>query len=132
MTQYYLSNLRELIKPIDHIPLLSILNPKSVGGNAHENWTLIRFLPLMIGHRVQHEEPAWQILTDLKDIVELVVCPVHTENSFAYLDFNISEHRTRFQEVFPFCDLKPKPFLGTLPTLDSPMWSFSSFMVHAL
>ncbi|XP_023198103.1 uncharacterized protein LOC111610076 [Xiphophorus maculatus] len=91
---------------------------KSVGGNAHENWSLIRFLPLLIGHRVQHEEPAWQILTDLRDIVDLVVCPIHTEDSIAYLDFKISEHRTQFQEVFPNCDLKPKHhFLEHYPHL---------------
>lgn len=82
------------------IPLLSILKPKKLLAVMHDNWTLIRFLPLMTGHRVQHKKPAWRILTDLQDIVELVVCPVHTEDFIAYLDFKILEHRTGFQEVF--------------------------------
>lgn len=101
---------------------------KTVGGNAHENWSLIRFLPLLIGHNVPCEEPAWQVLTDLKDIVDLVVSPIQTEDSIAYLGFKISEHRIKFQEVFPHSELKPKhhylehyPFLirkfGPLVTL---------------
>lgn len=101
-----------------HPVALSFASKKTVGGNAHENWSLIRFLPLLIGQSVSCEEPAWQILTDLKDIVELVVSPVHTEDSISYLGFKISEHRIRFQEVFPDCDLKPKHhFLEHYPYL---------------
>lgn len=55
------------------------------------------------------EEPAWKILTDLKDIVDLIVSPVHTEESIAYLNFKISEHRVELQEVFPdYNNLLPK------------------------
>lgn len=42
------------------------------------------------------DEPAWQVLMDLKDIVEPVVSPVHTDESIAYLDGKVSEHRQRF------------------------------------
>lgn len=91
-----------------HPVALSFASKKSVGGNAHENWSLIRFLPLFVGQSVPCEEPAWHILTDLKDIVDLVVSPVHTEDSIAYLGFKISEHRIKFQEVFPDVNLKPK------------------------
>lgn len=91
---------------------------KTVGGNAHENWCLIRFVPLLIGQKVPCEEPAWHVLTDLKDIVDLVVSPIHTEESIAYLSFKISEHRIRFQEVFPDFNLKPKHhFLEHYPHL---------------
>lgn len=101
-----------------HPVALSFASKKTVGGNAHENWSLIRFLPLLIGQKVPCDEPAWQILTDLKDIVDLVVSPVQTEDSIAYLDFKISDHRIRFQEVFPDCDLKPKHhFLEHYPYL---------------
>ena len=44
----------------------------------------------------------------LKDIVELVVAPVHTPETIAYLDFKISEHRDRFLAVFPEETLTPK------------------------
>lgn len=44
--------------------------------NAHENRGLIQFLPLLIGQKGPCKEPAWQILTDLKNIIDLVRCPV--------------------------------------------------------
>ncbi|XP_026114794.1 uncharacterized protein LOC113093153 isoform X1 [Carassius auratus] len=91
---------------------------KTVGGNSHENWSLIRFLPLLLGHKVPADEPAWNLLTDLKDIVDLVVTPVHTDETIAYLNFKISEHRVRFKEVFPDSNLLPKHhFLEHYPQL---------------
>lgn len=63
---------------------------KTIGGNAHENWSLIRFLPFFIGHLVPEGDPAWQVLMDLKHIVELVVSPIHTDESIAYLEMKIS------------------------------------------
>lgn len=53
-------------------------------------------------------EPAWEHLNDLKDIVDLVVAPSRTKDSIAYLAFRISEHRIRFQEVFSETKLLPK------------------------
>ena len=81
---------------------------KSVGGNAHENWSLLRFLPLTIGSKIPEGEPAWEVLLVLKDIVELVVSPVHTEESICYLDSKISEHKHRLLQVFPQEKLIPK------------------------
>lgn len=60
-----------------------------IGGNAHENWALIRLLPLIIGHRIPLNDPAWLLLMSLKDIIELLVAPVHNEESIAYLDSKI-------------------------------------------
>ncbi len=91
---------------------------KKIGGNAHENWALIRLLPFIIGHRIPLNDPAWLLLMSLKDIIELVVAPVHNKESVAYLDSKISEHRHRFQEVFPNEGLIPKHhFLEHYPTL---------------
>lgn len=65
-------------------------------------------LPFLIGHVVPEVEPTWQVLMDLKDIVELVVSPVHTDESISYLEMKISEHRKRYQELFPNVKLLPK------------------------
>ena len=81
---------------------------KRIGGNAHENWALLRLLPFIIGHLVPEDEMAWQILLDLKDIVELVVAPTHTDESIAYFEGKISEHRQKYQELFPDVKLLPK------------------------
>lgn len=74
---------------------------KTIGGNAHENWCLLRLLPLMIAHKVPEEEQAWQLLMCLKDVVELAVSPVFTDESIGYLDSLIADHRCRFHSVFP-------------------------------
>lgn len=65
---------------------------RTIGGNAHENWALIRFLPLIVGCRVPEGESTWQILLTLKDIVEMVVAPIHMVESIAYLEFKICEY----------------------------------------
>lgn len=81
---------------------------KTIGGNAHENWCLLRLLPFLIGPKVPEHEPVWQVLLDLKQIVELVVSPLHSEESITYLESKISDHRQRYQEVFPNNKLLPK------------------------
>ena len=63
-----------------------LLSRKSIGGNAHENWTLLRLLPFIIGVKIPFNEPAWQVLMTLEDTTELVVSPFHTEDSISYLD----------------------------------------------
>lgn len=78
---------------------LTYSSRRTIGGNAHENWSLIRFLPLLLGQKVPTDEPAWHLLADLKDIVELVVSPVQTKESIGYLNFKISEHRVRFNTL---------------------------------
>lgn len=90
----------------------------TIGGNAHENWALIRSLPLIIGPRIPPDDPAWQILMTLKDIVELSVAPLHFVESVAFLNLKISEHRHRLQELFPHLRLTPKHhFLEHYPAL---------------
>lgn len=53
-------------------------------------------------------EPAWVVLMVLKDIVELVVALVHTDESISYLESKIVEHRQRYQELFSCVRLLPK------------------------
>lgn len=81
---------------------------KHIGGNAHENWALLRLLPFIIGPLVPEDEQAWHVLLDLKDIVELVVAPIHCDESISYLEFKIREHRQRYKELFPNSRILPK------------------------
>nr|XP_020474258.1 uncharacterized protein LOC109970793 [Monopterus albus] len=91
---------------------------KSVGGNAHENWCLLRMLPFMIGDRVPEDDKAWEVLMTLKDVVELVMAPVHTDETLGYMESKISEHRHRYLDVFPSSKLTPKHhFLEHYPQL---------------
>lgn len=91
---------------------------KNIGGNSHENWCLIRLIPLIVGKLIPEDEPAWQLVLDLKDIVDLVVCPVHTNESIAYLETKISEHRHKYCTLFPERKLLPKQhYLEHYPAL---------------
>lgn len=45
---------------------------------------------------------------DLKDIVKLVVAPAHREETIAYLEARIYDHRERYLELFPHIKLLPK------------------------
>lgn len=80
----------------------------TIGGNGHENWSLIRLLPLLIGQYIPEGDEAWEVLLCLKDVVELVMCTRFTEESLHYLDFKLSEHRTLLPKAFPHYRLCPK------------------------
>lgn len=91
-----------------HPVSLTYASRKTIGENTHENWCFIRFFPLLLGHMVPTDEPAWELLADLKDIVEIVVSPVQMQESIAYLNFKIYEQKVRFMEVFPESNFMPK------------------------
>lgn len=57
-------------------------------------------LPFVIGQIVPEDEPAWQVILDLKDIVEFVMAPVHTDETIAYLEVKIYDHRQCYLETF--------------------------------
>lgn len=67
----------------------------------------MRLLPFIIRDLTPEAEPAWHVLFDLKEIVELTVASVHNKETITYLDCKITEHRDRFMELFP-AQLLPK------------------------
>lgn len=81
---------------------------KTIGGNGHENWCLIRLIPLMIGHHVPEGDEAWGVLILLKEVLELVLSPRFTDESLYFLECKLSEHRELLQSAFPDCRLRPK------------------------
>lgn len=80
----------------------------SIVGNGHENSTLLRLLPLMVGGKVPEGDEDWAILMDLKDVVQLVLSPSFTEESIQYMQAKISDHRQGLHAVFPDFKLRPK------------------------
>lgn len=91
---------------------------RTIGGNGHENWCLIRLLPFLIGHCVPEGDNTWEILMLLKDVVELAVAPRHTEETLHFLDYKIAEHRQLLLSTFPDFHLRPKHhFLEHYPQL---------------
>lgn len=86
----------------------SFKSNNTIGGNAHENWILLRLLPLIIGQIMPEDEPAWQVILDLKDTVELAVEPVHTDETIACFEAKIYYYRQRYLKLFPQIKLLPK------------------------
>lgn len=80
----------------------------TIGGNGHENWTLLRLLPLIIGSSIPENDPAWVILMDLKQIVELVVSTKFSEETLCYLEAKIADHRKLLTETYPYFKIRPK------------------------
>lgn len=100
-----------------HIIPRTYASRRTIGGNAHENWNLLRLLPFIIGDLIPEAEPAWLVLLDLKEIVELAVAPLHNKETIAYLDCKITEHRDRFLELFPARLLPKHHFLEHYPQM---------------
>jgi len=80
----------------------------TIGGNATENWTLIRLLPVLIGNKIPADDNAWHLIMELKDIVELCFAPVISEHAVGYLAMKIADHKRLFHAVFPDKCFKPK------------------------
>lgn len=81
---------------------------RTIGGNGHENWTLLRLLPLLVGHCIPEVDETWEVLMNFKDVVELSLSASFTEETMYFLDCKIAEHRHLFQKVFPNETIRPK------------------------
>ena len=79
----------------------NVVTRGTIGGNGHENHTLLRLLPVLIGSRVPEGDTFWEVLMDLKDIVELAMSHAFTDDTIQYMSCKISDHRQLLQEVLP-------------------------------
>lgn len=47
-----------------------------IGGQAAENWCLLRLLPIIIGDKIKDsQDEVWKVVIMLKEVVELVCAP---------------------------------------------------------
>lgn len=93
----------------------------TVGGQAAENWCLLRLLPVIIGDKVDSHDPVWQLVITLKELVELVCAPTITTVQIAYLNIVVVEYLETRKALFPSDCLKPlTPLSSPLPITDSP------------
>ncbi|KAE8738379.1 hypothetical protein FOCC_FOCC016141 [Frankliniella occidentalis] len=83
----------------------------SLGGNASENWTLLRVLPFLIGDFIQDkEDEMWCLYLQLKEIVELVTAPRISLQQVLYLKSLIKDYLLDVEKLLPAC-LYPKQHL---------------------
>lgn len=60
------------------------------------------------GSNIPENDPVWEILMDLKDIVELVVSVKFSHETLFYLESKIAEHHKLLTETFPIFSIRPK------------------------
>lgn len=81
---------------------------QTIGGNATENRTLLKLFPRFFSCKIPIDEPAWELIIQLKQIVELCFAPKISDSEIAYLDTLISSHLLEMKQVFPYVRFKPK------------------------
>lgn len=70
--------------------------------------TLLRLLPVLIGSEVPEGDEHWEVLIDLKDIVELALCRTFTDSDLEDMAGKIEDHRQLLQESLSNLPLQPK------------------------
>ncbi|KAK3929027.1 Zinc finger protein ZXDC [Frankliniella fusca] len=74
----------------------------SLGGNASENWTLLRVLPFIMEDFVEDkEDEMWCLYLQMKEIVELVTAPKISLQQVLYLKLLIKEYLEDLAGLLP-------------------------------
>lgn len=90
-----------------------------LGSHAVQNWNCFQLLPLIIGDKVQDlQNNVWQLILQLKDIVDLICAQQISKGHVAYLDVLIQEYLETRIVLFPDVNFRPKHhFLQHYPGL---------------
>ena len=80
-------------------------------------WCLIRHVPFIIAHKIEEDNPYWELLLKLLEIMDIVFSPKLTPGLIAQLAILIEDHHTHFRKTFPDHRLLPKHhFMVHYPT----------------
>jgi len=98
------------------------VNPRAgkLSGHAVQNWCFLRMLPLLIGDKIKSpgESEVWQLILQLREIVELVCAQTISTGQVAYLRVLIDEYLYIRKQTFADHPLKPKHhYLNHYPEL---------------
>lgn len=115
-----LSLLNERIRAFNYSPIERGSKPTCISAShlkigdgaikqsASEMWCLVTNLPIIIGDQVPTDDPHWQLLLSLLDVMSLVFASAISEGATYYLQSLISDHMQMFVELFPNNRLRPK------------------------
>ena len=62
--------------------------------------TLIRILPFLVGDKVPESDERWKCFLCLRKIIDIVLCPVATEDICTSLKLLIKEHHSQFVHLY--------------------------------
>ena len=82
---------------------------------ALQMWSLLKYLPLLVGDRVPNNDENWLFLLQLSELVDLLFAPKFTHGMVSYLREIIAEHLQLFKQLYSSgknpVSLKPKHHL---------------------
>lgn len=89
---------------------------------AVQMWSLLRYLPLLVGDYVPSDDENWLFLLHLSQLVDLIFAPKFTPGMISFLREMIAEHLQQFKQLYGSGEvavlLKPKHHLMIhLPTV---------------
>lgn len=81
---------------------------EKLGFSASETICLVRFFPLMVGHKVKNKEDrVWNFFLSLRDLFDRLLAPTISRSSLAILKEKITEHHKKYMSLSKN-DLRPK------------------------
>ena len=85
---------------------------------ASQMWNLATFLPLMIGDKVESEDPYWECYLQLLEITKHCTAYVTSPGSADYVAVLIEQHHRGFRTCYPHVNMTPKlHYMVHLPKL---------------
>lgn len=100
-------------------PAFVNLSGNRLGGQAVENWNLLRLLPIILSAYVKdHNDLVWRLFLLLREVVEYVCSPKISHEQLAYLRVIMEEYLTERKQLFADTPFRPKHhFLSHYPDL---------------
>ena len=90
-------------------PVLLRLGATKLGGNASQNWCLLRLFPLLIYGKIEDtEDEVWVLLLKLRSIVEGVCAPCIDSDGIAMISRDIQDYFDLYRSCFPNSKILPK------------------------
>ena len=90
--------------------VLIIFDQSSLFFVASQNWNIGRYLPLLIGDLVPHDDNYWQCFLYLHKILSIILCvsPCISAATISYLTELIAAHHELCKERYPTVCITPK------------------------
>ena len=76
--------------------------------SASQFWCLLRKLPFLVGDRIPEDDPHYQLLLLLIEVVDYIMAPLITKQSICYLEGNVNLLFSEFKLLFPNLRITPK------------------------
>ena len=84
---------------------------------AMQMFTLLRFLPILIGDKVHEKDEHWSLITHLPLLNDMVFATAVTSGSISFMESVIFDHLTVFKNLFEeTVHLRPKAASASTPS----------------